>query len=96
MKVLFKAVEEILLCGLEMWEATAARCAMLSVEEWTQNGELSKNIEKMALMKVPTGTAVMPPDMKTAKEILEEIEKEERLGMFDANELSDFNELEDD
>ena len=50
----------------------------------------------MALMKVPTGTTVMPPEVKKAKEILEEIEKEERLGIIVVNELSNFKELVDD
>jgi hypothetical protein len=93
-KILFEAMEEILPCGREMWEATAAKCAEISVEEWTRNGEsCKKKFEKMALMKVPTGTTEVPPDVKKAKEILEEIEKEERMGVIAANELSDFEEL---
>ena len=51
----------------------------------------------MALTKVPTGTTIMPPEvLKKAKNILEEIGNEERLGTNDANALSDFDELEDD
>jgi hypothetical protein len=58
------------------------------VEEWTRNGEsCKKKFEKMALMKIPTGMT------EEAKEILEEIEKEERMGIIAANELSDFEEL---
>jgi hypothetical protein len=47
----------------------------------------------MALMKVSTGTTDVPPEVKKAKEILEEIEKEERMGIIAANELSNFEEL---
>jgi hypothetical protein len=31
MKLLFEAMEP---CGREMWEATEAKCAELSIEEW--------------------------------------------------------------
>ena len=47
-------------------------------------------------MKVPKGNTIMPPEVKKAKEILEEIEKEERLGMINEDELSDFDDLDDD
>ena len=38
----------------------------------------------------------MPPGVKMAKEIMEDIEKEERLGMIGANEMSNYDELEED
>ena len=95
-KICFEAMEEILPCGREMWEAMAVKCAKICVEDWTQNGESCKKIKKMALMKVPTGTTVMPPEVKKEMEILEEIEKEEKLGIIVANEMSNFEELADD
>jgi len=45
-KILFEAMEEILPCGREIWEAMAAKCTEISVKDWTWNRESSKKIQE--------------------------------------------------
>ena len=82
---LLDAVEEILPCGRNMWEAVSLRCNDKD-KGCIRNGESCKiKFHKMAFAKKPTGQSEIPIQIRRAKNIKELIDAQEVIGMVDGN-----------